>query len=98
VPLSGQAGRWASRSGKLIWRTQNSLSQIAEDPEVVAAFLLVVPAGGAEGFEPANFGLDVVGLQIQVHPLLVRLGVVGPLEQDADVGIGESEFAIDLAC
>src|SRR4029453_4790469 len=27
VPRSGQGGRWASRSGKLIWRTQNSLAQ-----------------------------------------------------------------------
>jgi hypothetical protein len=62
---------------------------IAEDPEVVAAFLLMVPAGGAELFEAADFGLDVVRLQIEVHALFVRLGVGGPLEQDADVGIGE---------
>ena len=31
---------------------------IVEHPEVVAAFLLVVVAGGAEGFEAADFGLD----------------------------------------
>jgi hypothetical protein len=35
--------------------------------------LLVVPASGAECFEPANFGLHVVGLEIEVHPLLMRL-------------------------
>ena len=34
---------------------------VAEDPEVVAAFLLVVPAGGAERFESVDLGLDVVG-------------------------------------
>ena len=33
---------------------------VAEDPEVVAAFLLVVVTGRAEGFEAADFGLDVV--------------------------------------
>ena len=48
---------------------------VAEDPEVVAAFLLVVVTGGAEGFEMANFGLDVVGFQVGVHPLLVGLEV-----------------------
>jgi hypothetical protein len=55
----------------------------AEDPEVVAAFLLVVLAGDAEGFEAADFGLDVVGFEVEVHALLVRLGIGGPLEQNA---------------
>ena len=32
---------------------------VAEDPEVVAAFLLVVVAGRSEGFEAADLGLDV---------------------------------------
>jgi hypothetical protein len=35
---------------------------VAEYPEVVTAFLLVVPAGGAECFEALDFGFDVVGL------------------------------------
>jgi hypothetical protein len=39
----------------------NAITGIAEDPEVLAAFLLVVVAGGAEGFETADFGLDIVG-------------------------------------
>ena len=53
---------------------------VAEDAEVVAAFLLVVLAGGAEGFEAADFGLAVVGFEDEVHALLVRLGIGGPLE------------------
>ena len=44
-------------------------------PEVVAAFLLVVPACGSEGFEPLDLGLDVVGFEVEVHPLLVGLRV-----------------------
>jgi hypothetical protein len=70
---------------------------VAEDAEVVAAFLLVVLAGGAEGFEAADFGLAVVGFEVEVYALLVRLGIGGPLEQNADVRVGESEFAVDLA-
>jgi hypothetical protein len=35
---------------------------VAEDPAVVAAFFLVVPACGAERFESLEFGHDVVGL------------------------------------
>lgn len=34
---------------------------VAHDPEVEAAFLLVVLAGGTEGFEAGDFGVDVVG-------------------------------------
>src|SRR3954466_15633014 len=54
---------------------------VAKDPEVVPAFLLVVPACGSEGFKAADLGLDIVGLQIEVHPLLMRLRVGGALEQ-----------------
>ena len=57
----------------------------------------MVVAGGAEGFEAADFSLDVVGFEVEVHALLVRLGIGGPLEQNADVRVGESEFAVDLA-
>ena len=34
--------------------------RVTEDPEVVAAFLLVVVPGGAERFESADLGFDVV--------------------------------------
>src|SRR6266581_963603 len=46
---------------------------VAQDPEVKAAFGLVIPAGGAEGFQPGDFGLHVVGFQVQVHALLADL-------------------------
>src|SRR6266702_19648 len=43
---------------------------IAQDPEVKAALLLVVIAGRAQGFQASDLGLDVVGLQVQVHSFL----------------------------
>jgi hypothetical protein len=39
---------------------------IAEDPEVEAALVLVIPALGTEGFQALNFGLNVIGLQVEV--------------------------------
>src|SRR6266702_3520548 len=41
--------------------------RVAQDPEVKAAFGLVIPAGGAVGFQPADFGFHVVGFQVEVH-------------------------------
>lgn len=54
---------------------------VAEDPEVVAAFALVVVPGGAEGFESSNLGFDVVGFEVEVHPLFGGFVVVGELEE-----------------
>lgn len=62
---------------------------IPQDPEVEAAFVLVVPALGAQSLEPRHFGLDIVGLDVEVHALLLDLGIVGQLEQDSDVSVGE---------
>jgi integrase len=59
--------------------------------------VLVIPALGAEGFQSADFGLDVISLQVEVHALLSDLRVVGALEQDADGGVGETELAVDVA-
>jgi integrase len=39
-----------------------------------------------------DFGLDVIGLQVEVHALLGDLRVVGALEQYPDVGIGETQL------
>src|SRR6266508_859824 len=38
--------------------------RVAQHPEVVAAFVLVVPAGGAERFEALDLGLHIVGLEV----------------------------------
>ena len=58
------------------------------------------PAGGPTGwrqrFETPDLGLDVVGLEVEVHPLLGDLRVVGALEQDPDVGVGQPEPAVDV--
>ena len=59
----------------------NAITGIAEDPEILAAFLLVVVAAGSEAFEAPDFGFDVVGFQVEVHPLLVGLGVGDALQQ-----------------
>jgi hypothetical protein len=32
--------------------------------------VLVVPAAGTEGLKSLHLGLDVVGLQVEVHPFL----------------------------
>lgn len=57
----------------------------------------MVPAGGAEGLEPGDLGFDVVGFDVQVHALLAGLGVAGLLEQDADLGVGQAQAAVDGA-
>ena len=35
-------------------------------------------------------GLDVVGFEVEVHPLLVGLRVCGALKQDPDLGVGQA--------
>ena len=47
--------------------------RVAEYPEVVAALLLVVPAGCAERFESLDLGLDVVGFEVEVHAFFAGL-------------------------
>src|SRR6266508_3421355 len=64
--------------------------RVAQDPEVVAALLLVVPSGGAERFEALDLGFNVVGFEVEVHSLLGDLLVVGPLKQYPDLGIRQS--------
>ena len=45
-----------------------------------------------------DLGLNIVGLQVQVHPFLGDLLVVGALEQHPDLGVRESEqSAVDGA-
>ena len=43
---------------------------VAHDPEVKAALLLMVIAGRAQRLQASDLRLDIVGLQVQVHPLL----------------------------
>jgi hypothetical protein len=38
--------------------------------------VLVIPAAGAEGLKSLHLGLDVVGLQVEVHPFLATRGPV----------------------
>ena len=57
---------------------------------------MVVP-GCAELLQAADFGLDVVGLQVEVHAFLAGLRVGGVLQQDADFGVGQAELAVDVS-
>src|SRR6266540_3647004 len=71
--------------------------RVAEYPEVVAALLLVVPAGGAERFEAFDFSFNVVGFEVEVHPLLGDLHVVGALQQHPNLGVREPQAPVDVA-
>jgi hypothetical protein len=42
----------------------------------------------------ADLSLNIVGLQVQVHPLLGHLRVVGALKQHANLGVRESEQSV----
>jgi hypothetical protein len=60
---------------------------VAHDPEVEAALLLVVVAGRAQRFQALDLGVNIVGLQVEVHAFLGDLLVVGALEQHAELEI-----------
>jgi hypothetical protein len=47
--------------------------------------------GRAERFQASNFGLDVVGFQVEVHSLLGDLLIVGAPEQHSNLGVREVE-------
>src|SRR2546430_1222972 len=70
--------------------------RVAQDPEVKAAFGLVIPAGGAEGFQPTDFGFDVVGFQVEVHTFLADLPVAGLLQENPYLGIREAEPTVNV--
>ena len=65
--------------------------RVAQDPEVKAAFGLVIPAGGAESLQPADFGFHVVGFQVEVHTFLAGLPVAGLRQENPYLGIREAE-------
>ena len=57
----------------------------------------MVPLGCAESFEAADLGFNVVCLEVQVHPFLADLLVVGRLKQDHDVGVWRSHLPVDMS-
>jgi hypothetical protein len=59
--------------------------------------LLMVIAGRAQRLQALDLGLNIVGLQVEVHPFLGDLLVVGALEQHPDLGVRESEQSVDGA-
>ena len=70
---------------------------VAHDPQVKAALLLMVIAGRAQPLQASDLGLNIGGLQVEVHAVLGCLLVVGALEQHPDLGVGESEQSVDGA-
>jgi hypothetical protein len=70
---------------------------VAHDPEVKAALLLVVMAGRAQRLQALDLGLNIVGLQVEVHAFLGDLHVVGALQQHPNLGVWKSEQSVDGA-
>jgi hypothetical protein len=70
--------------------------RVVQDPEVKAAFGLVIPAGGAEGFQSCDFGFHVVGFQVEVHTFLAGLPVAGLLQENPYLGIREAEPTVNV--
>jgi hypothetical protein len=71
--------------------------RVTHDPEVKAALLLVVIAGRTQRLQASDLRFNIIGLQVQVHPFLGDLVVVGALEQHPDLGIRESQQSVDGA-
>jgi hypothetical protein len=67
----------------------------AQDPEIKAAFIVMIPPGGTERLQAADFGLHIVGFQVQVHAFLGGLLVAGLLQQDPYFRIRKTEPAVD---
>jgi len=57
--------------------------RVAQYPKVESAFHLMIPPGSAERFKAANFGFNVIGLQVKVHAFFGGLFVVGLLKKDS---------------
>jgi hypothetical protein len=70
--------------------------RVVQDPEVKAAFGLMIPADGAESLSPADFDLHVVGFQVQVHTFLAGFPVAGLLQENPYLGIRETEATVNV--
>jgi hypothetical protein len=81
---SGGAGRTRCPRGRAGPRSQSRA-------------LLMGMAGHAQRLQALDLGLNIVALQVEVHPFLGYLLVVGALEQHPDLGIRESEQSVDGA-
>jgi excisionase family DNA binding protein len=57
----------------------------------------MVIAGRAERLQASDLSLNIVGLQVEVHPFLGDLLVVGPLEQYANLGVWKPQQSVDGA-
>jgi hypothetical protein len=57
----------------------------------------VVIAGRAQRLQASDLSLNIVGLQVQVHPLLGDLLVVGPLQQHPNLGVRKPQQPVDGA-
>ena len=57
----------------------------------------MIPPGGAKRFETANFGFNVVGLQVEMHAFFAGLPVTGLLEKNPDLRIRDTQFAVYVA-
>ena len=51
----------------------------------------MIPPGGAKRFEAANFGFNVVGLQVKMHAFFGDLFVAGLLEKDSYLRVRDTQ-------
>jgi hypothetical protein len=75
------AGAGRAARGVRLEHAELVAPRAAQDPEVKATLLLMVIAGRAERLQASDLRLNIVGLQVEVHPLLGDLLVVGLLER-----------------
>jgi hypothetical protein len=75
--------------------TEFIFPRVTHNPEVKSSFLLVIPPCGTERFQAPDFTLDVIGLQVKMHPLFRNLLIVCLLQQDCYLGIRKAKMPVD---
>jgi hypothetical protein len=89
VPSSRSRQPWLSfgqESGELRLKyAELVVPWISHNPEVEPPFLLMIPAGSAEGFQSPHLSLYIVGFQVEMHALLGDLFVIGLLQEDTNL-------------
>ena len=104
--LLWSVGRWPViprlLPGQELWVKRREYAEliaprVTQDPELESVLCLVIPSRGTERLKAADFGLDVIGLQVEVHALFGGLLVASFLHEDPDLGVRETEPADDVA-
>lgn len=60
--------------------------RVTHNPKIKTALLLVIPPPGTERFETLDFGLDIIGFQVKMHPFFRNFLIIGLLQKDGYLG------------